>query len=146
MAKTDNKSVIAKMQEVCPYYIAKYIEWHFTDKSERKSWEELCVCDGSFKTTSGENKTEEFAKENWLTRDDAQKAIQIYMKHMKTYNLSRIYQKMLDKALSGDVQAAKYIETFSNGSFFDELEDEVNNFLNEINIPGLKGGAKNGSK
>ena len=45
---------------------------------------------------------------------------------------------MLDKALQGDVNAAKYIEGFHNSDFFDEGEDELNDFLNTINIPKLK--------
>ena len=82
--------------------------------------------------------SEEFAKENWLTREDTQRAIQIYMKHMKTYNTMRIYRKMLDKALSGDVNAAKWVEQFHESDFFDESTDEIDEFLNKVNIPKLK--------
>lgn len=142
MAKTPNsyKSVYQKMQEYVPYYIAKYLVWHFSDKDERESWEDLCKCDCNFKSKDGTNKTEQFAKENWLTREDSQKAIQVYMKHNKTYNLSKIYYKMLDKALTGDTNAAKWVESFSNSDFFDETEDELNGYLDGINIPALKGG------
>ena len=62
---------------------------------------------------------------------------------MKIYNLSQIYFKMLNKALSGDVNAAKFIESFSNSDFFkDSEEDEINNFLSNVNIPSLKKGGK----
>lgn len=139
MAK-EYRSVYQKMQDYVPYYIAKYLVWYFTDKDERESWEDLCKCDINFKSKDGENKTEQFAKENWLTREDSQKAIQVYMKHMRTYNLSKIYYKMLDKAMTGDTNAAKWVENFSNSDFFDETEDEINSYLDGINIPSLKGG------
>lgn len=132
------KTVMQKMTEVAPYYIAKYVDWYLSDKNERCTWKELCACDQLYKTTSGELKTEQFAKENWLTREDTQNAIQIYLKHMKTYNIMQIYQKMLNKALEGDVQAARYIESFHNSDFFDESEDELNDFLSTVNIPSLK--------
>ena len=134
------KTVLQKMQEVTTYYIAKYVEWYLSDKSERCAWEELCKCDLNFKAKAGGYKTEQFAKENWLTREDTQKAIQIYLKHMKTFNTMQIYQKMFQKALDGDVNAAKYVESFHNSDFFDEKDDELNDFLSGINIPALKKG------
>ena len=132
------KTVMQKMTEVCPAYIAKYVEWYLTPKDERCTWNKLCGNDNSFKTKSGTNKSEEFARENWLTREDTQKAIQIYLKHMKTFNTMRIYEKMLDKALRGDVNAAKWVESFHKSDFFDDEEDEINDFLNTVNIPTLK--------
>ena len=132
------KTVLQKMTEIAPYYIAKYVDWYLTPTEDRISWEDLCNCDINYKHRNGDNKTEQFAKENWLTREDTQKCIQIYMKHMKTINTMKIYEKMLDKALAGDVNAAKYIEGFHNSDFFDEGEDELNDFLNTINIPKLK--------
>lgn len=139
-----NNTVLQKMQEIVPYYIAKYVEWYLTDKNDRCTWDELCKCDINYRIKTkndgwtGEYKTEEFAKDNWLTREDTQKAIQIYMKHMKTYNTMQIYQKMMKKALEGDVNAAKYIDSFHNSDFFDESTDELNDFLNTVKIPALK--------
>ena len=144
MANLNVKTVLAKMQEVVPYYIAKYVDWYLTDKNERCPWNDLCKCDINFRVTkkkdgwNGEYKSEEFARDNWLTREDTQKAIQIYMKHMKTYNTMQIYQKMMKKALEGDVNAAKYIDTFHNSDFFDESTDELNDFLDTVKIPALK--------
>ena len=60
------------------------------------------------------------------------------MKHMQTVNTMKIYQKMLDKALSGDVQAAKYIQDFHASKFFEDEQDEINDFLSTVNIPKLK--------
>lgn len=140
-ATDENKSyntVITKMQQVAPLYIAKYVNWYLSEPDERCTWDELCGNDSSFKTKSGENKTEKFAKDNWLTREDTQRAIQIYMKHMKTYNTMRIYEKMLEKSLEGDVNAARWIEQFHDSDFFDESTDEIDEFLNKVNLPKLK--------
>ncbi|GLC78318.1 hypothetical protein [Lacrimispora brassicae] len=132
------KTVLQKMTEVAPYYIAKYVEWYLTDPEDRIPWDDLCNCNDNYRLKTGGNKTEQFAKDNWLTREDTQRCIQIYMKHMKTINTMKIYEKMLDKALQGDVNAAKYIEGFHNSDFFNEDEDEINDFLNTVNIPKLK--------
>ena len=72
------------MQEICPYHIAKYVQWYLSDQKKRCKWDELCQCDMQFKSKDGTNKTEEFCENNWLIRDDAQKAIKIYMKNMRT--------------------------------------------------------------
>ena len=145
MAKTkkENKSIYHKLEECVPPYLSRYIVWYFSDKETRKTWDELCKCDVNFRDKDGKNKSERFAEENWLTRSDVQKGIQIYIQHMKTYNLSQIYFKMLDKALNGDVNAAKWIESFSNSDFFnDSEEDESDAFLSNISIPSLKKGGK----
>lgn len=34
-----SNSVLQKMQEVVPYYIAKYVDWYLSDKDERCAWE-----------------------------------------------------------------------------------------------------------
>ena len=137
----DSLPVLQKMQEICPYHIAKYVQWYLSDKKKRCKWDELCQCDMQFKSKDGTNKTEEFCENNWLIRDDAQKAIKIYMKNMRTLNTMQIYQKMMNKALNGDVNAAKYVENFHNSDFFEDSEDELDVLLSGINIPALKGGA-----
>ncbi|MCD8398661.1 MAG: hypothetical protein LUD12_16065 [Lachnospiraceae bacterium] len=132
------QTVCKRMEEVVPAYIARYVQWYLTDPSERRSWEELCATDKSMLDSFGNPRTEEYARDNWLKREDTQRAIQIYMKYMKTYNSMRIYQAMMEKALKGDVNAAKYIEQFHSSDFFDEGSDEIDAFLNKVNIPKLK--------
>jgi hypothetical protein len=136
-----------KMTAVAPYYIAKYVDWYMTPKEERCSWDELCRCDENYRVrtkTDGvvavteTNKTEEFCRTNWLTRPDTQKAIQIYLRGMKNYNIMLIHNKMMEKALAGDVNAAKYIDQFYNSAFFDDKDDEIDDFLSSVNIPALK--------
>ena len=150
ITKSKMPSVLHKMCEVAPYHIAKYVLWYLSSSEERCSWDELCKCDVNFRKYSGSarkgekkvitgNVTEEMAKENWLTRDDAQVAMQVYLKHMKNYNFVRIYNKMLDKALNGSVEAAKYLEQLNTSDFLNEKTDEIDDFLSEVHISALKG-------
>ena len=133
------KTLRQKLDEVCPVYVSRFIIWYFSDVETRLPFDKFKTCEARIKDYDQSCE--------WLTREDAQLGIQIYMKHMKTYNLMQVYQKMLNKAMGGDVNAAKWIESFSNSDFFDETEDEMDSFLNDIKIPALnKGGGKNGNK
>ena len=134
----NNKTVVNTLQDYVPYYLAKYVEWYMIPEDKRCPWDELCKCDWAFKATDGTNKTEEFAEENWLQRKDVQEAMQAYLKYFKTQNLTMLYQSMLKKAMAGDVKAADWVVKFSEGEFFKDEHDEVNDFLNGINIPGLE--------
>ena len=132
------KTIVQKLDEVTQPWVSRFIIWYFSDKNTRKPFDEFKTCNPNIK--------DEKVCEEWLTREDAQKAIQIYMKHMRTYNLMQVYYKMLEKAMTGDTQASKWIVDFSNSPFFDESEDEIDSFLKGINIPALKGGGKSGDK
>lgn len=117
MAKMKDKTLLQKLQEVMPPYLASYLCWYYADPDKRCSWEELCSYDANFKCQgdkSGEYKTEEFAEQNWLIREDVQRGMIIYMNHMKIYNQMKVYQSMLKKALSGDVNSAKYVDDFNS--------------------------------
>lgn len=127
-----HKTLNQKLEEVTTVPIARFIGWWNTPEDERKPFDE-------WKTCCQEIKNLEICK-SWLLREDGIKAQQVYNKHMKDYNLSELYKKMLDKAMSGDVQASRWIVDFSNSGYFDESEDEIDSFLSGINIPGLKGG------
>ena len=32
MAKSKDKTLLQKMQEICPYHIAKYVQWYLSDQ------------------------------------------------------------------------------------------------------------------
>lgn len=135
MPATGMNTIISKLKESgLPYYLAKYIDWYMTDPKERIPWDELCKVDDGFVSKTGANKTQEFAKENWLTRADVQEGIKIWLSHMKTVNMLKIYNTMFEKATNGDVQAAKWVEDFHNSKFFQEEHDEINDFLNNVNF------------
>ena len=141
MAKLKDKTLTQKLCEVMPPYLAMYIQWYYSDPNTRCSWEELCNYDANFKQQgvhAGENKTEQFCEQNWLIRDDVQKGMIIYMQHMKTYNQMKVYQSMLQKALSGDVNSAKYVDDFNNK--LDKMmenkqeQSEIDELLKGVNI------------
>ena len=112
MAKMKDKTLLQRLDEVVPRYLSSYLCWYYADPKTRISWDDLCKQDINFRCKDGTNKTEQFAEQNWLIREDVQKAMLIYLNAMKTYNSMKVYQTMLKKALSGDVNSAKYIDDF----------------------------------
>lgn len=94
---TKEKTIMQALTEVVPNYLASYLCWYYSDPNKRISWEELCKSDANFRSKSGENKTEDFAEQNWLIRDDVQKAMIIYLQYMKRYNFMKRYQEMNKK-------------------------------------------------
>lgn len=142
MGKLTYKTINQKLQEIVPKYIANFIVWYYTPEDKRKPFEEFMPYEPNVK-----NKTLDECKE-WLTREDAIEAVKVYHKHMKDLNLMRIYESMLEKAINGDVNSAKWVESFSNSEFFDDSTDEIDDFMKNVNIPALKKGkgGKNGTK
>lgn len=141
MAGVGQNTIIKKLEDSgLPYYLAKFVDWYMTDPEERESWDELCKVDNGFVSKTGENKTQEFVRENWLTRADVQEGIRIWLSHMKTINMLKIYRTMQKKAMDGDVQAARWVEDFHNSKFFQEEHDEINEFLNNVTFKKPKRG------
>lgn len=138
MARLTEKSLTQKLCEVMKPYLAAYLTWYYADPDQRCSWDELCKFDQNFKQKSGENKTQEFCEQNWLIRDDVQKGMIIYMQHMKRYNFMKRYQEMNKKALSGDVNSAKYVDEMDKildkMSVDKSTEDEIGKLLQGVNI------------
>lgn len=128
------KTVIQKLEEVTTPAIARFIVYYYTPEEKRKSWDEFKTCHDLIKKRTYDECLE------WLTREDAQLGMQVYQKHMKIYNMTRLYDSMLEKAMNGDVNAAKWVESFTHSDYFDESQDEIDSFLNGVNIPGLKRG------
>ena len=138
MAKMNDKTLLQELQEVMKPYLASFLVWYYSDPDKRFSWDDLCKQDINFRTKSGENKTLEFAEQNWLPRADVQRGMIIYLNHMKTYNQMKVYQSMLQKALNGDVNAAKYIDDV-NGKVSRMMEDretqtEIDKLLEGVEI------------
>ena len=135
-----DKTLLQKLQEVMPPYLASYLSWYYSDPETRIPWEELCKYDANFRSQGedGGYKTEEFAEQNWLIREDVQRGMIIYLNHMKTYNQMKIYQSMLKKALAGDVNACKYIDDV-NGKLDKmvdnkETQSEIDELLKGVQI------------
>lgn len=62
MAKSKDKTLLQKMQEICPYHIAKYVQWYLSDQKKRCKWDELCQCDMQFKSKDGKTKQKNSAR------------------------------------------------------------------------------------
>lgn len=137
---TKEKTIMQALTEVVPNYLASYLCWYYSDPNKRISWEELCKSDANFRSKSGENKTEDFAEQNWLIRDDVQKAMIIYLQYMKRYNFMKRYQEMNKKALSGDVNSAKYVDEMDKildkMSVDKNTESEIDRLLEGVTING----------
>lgn len=131
MAKIE--TLIQKLEKVTSPAIARFIIYYYTPEDRRKSWEDFKTCDPLLKKRTFEE------CEEWLTREDAQVGLQVYHKAMKLYNMTKLYDSMLQKAMAGDVRAASWCEDFTHSEYFDESQDEIDDFLSGINIPALNG-------
>jgi hypothetical protein len=127
------KTILTKLEEVTTPAIARFIVYYYTPEDKRKTWDEFKTCHQLI-----EKRTYDECLD-WLTREDAQKGLQVYQKHMKMYNMTMLYDSMLKKAMDGDTRAATWVESFTKSDYFDESQDEIDSFLSGINIPGLKG-------
>lgn len=140
MAKMKDKTLLQKLDEVMPHYLSAYLSWYYSDPDTRIAWEDLCKQDLNFKSNGADGgyKTEDFCEQNWLIREDVQKGMIIYMQHMKRYNFMKRYQEMTKKALSGDVNAAKYLDDMDKQldkmSVDKETESEIDKLLMGVNI------------
>lgn len=137
--KPKERTLTQMLEDVMPRYLASYLIWYYSDPKKRVTWEELCKTDTNFKTSAGTFKTEEFAEQNWLIRADVQKGMIIYLKYMKNYNIMKVYQSMLKKALEGDVNACKYIDTVNQSDLLTDTNDEWDSFMKGVDINGIKG-------
>ncbi len=88
MSQNKNESLLMKLKKVVPNYIARFIIWHYTPENERVRFDDFMTYEPNVV-----NKTQKECEE-WLIREDAQKALLIYHKNMKTFNLMRIYNTM----------------------------------------------------
>lgn len=82
----------------------------------------------------------ETAISEWLYDEDVQKAIKQYLKSIRNIKILDIYNSMYEKAIKkGDVNSAKWCEQFFKSDFFESEEDEIDSYLDGINIPALSG-------
>lgn len=126
------KTLLKKLEEVTTEAIARFIIYYYTPEDKREDWDTFKDCNPQLK------KKEKFEDcLDWLTREDAIAAMQVYHKHMKIYDLTKLYESMLTKAMEGDVRAAGWVQSFVQSEYFDESADEINDFLDGVNIPGL---------
>lgn len=80
------------------------------------------------------NVTMEFALDTYLDRLDVQKAIKMLIDYKRDFNLIKIYQEMVKKALEGDVNSANWVVKFSDSSFFKSKKSEIDNILEGLDL------------
>lgn len=133
--KTDVKQNILKDIESNANKIYYFVRWYVdtppTNRTE-ENWNK------NVKATTG-GTTYSGAME-WLLREDVQKAIKNYLKSQRTIKMLEMYDTMYNKALKGDVNSAKWCETFFKSEFFEDSTDEIDQYLTGIELPSLQKG------
>ena len=117
-----------KLEKIVPKYIAGFIIWYYSPEDKRISFEQL-----SKRYVNNIKNLDECIE--WLSREDAQEAVIAYKKYMHKLKMMEIYDTMVNKALEGNVNAAKWCEDFTKSDFFDDSTDEINDFLNSVKLP-----------
>lgn len=70
----------------------------------------------------------------YLEQDDVQNAIKESYKENRTIKMLEIYDAMVDKALKGDSQSAKWVENFNNSSFFGDTKSAVDKIIEGLDV------------
>lgn len=104
---------------------ARFLIW-YNENSDEDKWKELKL------------PLSRDVYKAWLTSSEGIDAQRVYDKHMKNYKLSLLYNNMMDKAINGDTNAAKWVESFVKSDYFKDSSDEIDDFLSNVNIAGLE--------
>lgn len=103
-----------------------FIKWYLNGQKEDE-WEQvqkvLCISEDS-----------NWGIKTYLERADVQRALIEITKLNKDFNLVKIYNKMLEKSLDGDVNSANWIVKFSESDFFNTKKDAVTELINGLTL------------
>jgi hypothetical protein len=103
-----------------------FIKWYLNGQKEDE-WQQvqqvMCI-----------DKDSKWGIKTYLEREDVQRALIEITKLNKDFNLVQIYNKMLEKALDGDVNSANWIVKFSESDFFGTKTNELDNIINGLNL------------
>ncbi|NMF04341.1 hypothetical protein ACUH7Y_24960 [Clostridium beijerinckii] len=103
-----------------------FIKWYLNGQKEDE-WQQvqqvMCI-----------DKDSKWGIKTYLEREDVQRALIEITKLNKDFNLVQIYNKMLEKALQGDVNSANWIVKFSESDFFGTKTNELDNIINGLNL------------
>ncbi|MHB8065276.1 MAG: hypothetical protein ACYDG2_22140 [Ruminiclostridium sp.] len=103
MANDKEQTSYQKLCEIVPLKLVKFVQWYCSPEETRPKWDD-------YKSNCG-YVTWETAQEYPL-RPDVQKALVYWKEQTFIDNQIKIYDKMLQKAMSGDVNASKFIMDF----------------------------------
>jgi len=121
MAKTINKQI----EDILDNKKLKYFVLWYTDGAEVKTYDDKVKKYLNVDYDKGMT---------YLDREDVQAAISIIVKNNKDMNLIRIYNKMLEMALSGDVSCANWVVKFSESSFFKNSKSEFEKIAEGLDL------------
>lgn len=105
-----------------------FIVWYCANKKTRESWESF-TSKNNYKNVSWE-----YVEQNWLLDAGIQRGIKYYMKLQHAEKMKSVYDKMVEQALDGDVQSAKYLMDFADDYFAEDKTDELDDLLSGINL------------
>lgn len=125
---TEIKNCLKTNKEKKFYFVKWYVDTPTKDRT-KENYNKNCKNNSivEFETVMG----------TWLCEDDVQITIKEYMKKQKNIKMLNMYDAMYEKALNGDVKSAEWVEKFYKSDFFENEEDEIDDYLSGINIPGL---------
>jgi hypothetical protein len=124
----EKKTPFQQLCDIVPKKKAYFVKWYCIDEEKREKFEEY-----SRKNMSGV--TLETAMD-YLYEEDVQKAIKFWMGLNHIQNMINIYNSMYKKALSGDVQSARFIMEFGKSDFFQNKVDELAKLLEGVDLDG----------
>ncbi|KRU25146.1 hypothetical protein VT91_24710 [Clostridium sporogenes] len=126
-AVTNIKKLIKVNANKKAYFVKWYVDSDKSRESFDKEIKKLCNCE------------HEYAMSEWLLDEDVQNAIKEYLKQQRQIKMMEMYDAMYQKAKNGDVKSAEWVEKFFKSDFFNDSADEIDDYLEGINIPALKG-------
>lgn len=111
--------------------MAHFVKWYVDSDKSKESYESECKVQ-----TQADF---EYVMQEWVVREDVQLAIKKYIKMQSDIKMIEMYEAMYQKAIEkGDVKCAEWCQKFYKSDFFKESEEnEIDNYLNDINIPEL---------
>lgn len=110
--------------------ISYFVKWYVDSDKSKESYDKDC----KYNTTI----TYEHAMKEWLIREDVQDAIKSYMQSQANIKMIQMFESMYKKAINkGDVKCAEWCQKFYKSDFFKSDENEIDNYLDGIDIPEL---------
>lgn len=100
-----------------------------TEKTPIKSWEDLKRAYKCYEKFQSEE-----ACRNYMYEENVQKAVKWLLGRKRTIEMIELYQRYINLAKDGNVQAFKAVLEFSNGFFEDNGQSELMKILSGVNL------------
>lgn len=70
----------------------------------------------------------------YLKYEDVQNCIKAIYSEMRTLKMLELYDAMYEKAMSGDVNSAKWVESFNNSDFFVNQKNAIDEIIDGFDM------------